>query len=183
MIQSPSDTQPSLRPCELSVCSPGIQSAFQGPSWCPFGCPLRPGQDLNLSGGLLAATPWTPPGSQLARCSGCSWYLCCDRSGHPRVSTILGSPGLSVPSRRHIPGFLSVPLQLMWMRGRWSLTGWRPQVRDLPVAVSTGPYGGHLLGFSGAAGAAMWLDSPGRSSWGDHGALSSPTTLQAHPLA
>ena len=64
-----------------------------------------------------------------------------------------------------------------------SLTDWRPQVRDLPVAVSTGPYIGHLLGLSRAAGAGMRPDSPGRSSWGDHGALSSPTTLQAHPLA
>ena len=117
MIQSPSDTQPSLRPWELSVCSPGIQSALQGPSWCPFGCPPSPGQDLNLSGGLLAAAHWTPPGSQLARCSGCSvsllWSLWPPQSQH--------HPGLSWPfcskSSRHLPGFLSVSLQLMWVRG------------------------------------------------------------------
>ena len=86
-------------------------------------------------------------------------------------------------SSLHLPGFLSVSLQLMWARGHWSLTDWWPQVRDLPVAVSTRSYVGHLLGFSGAARAGVWPDSPGKSSWGDHGALSSPTTLRAHPLA
>lgn len=152
--------------------------SFQGSSQCPFGCPPIPGQGLVVAG--------APPGfcsleTALSR-------LLADPILQLPLASLLSAllppwgqcqPWLQWPfcpwSSHHLPGFLSVSLQLLWVRGHWPLTGWRPQVRDLPQDSCHGVPRGPPSWVLRAAGAEGALDSPGRGRTEGRGALTSPT--------